>query len=104
MRIGNVIEAPGGGRWVVVNVMEHVVDAVSFDHENVRATQKLEDYTHTVDCSCTQEWTTEPDAACEWCHGEGRYLERHQGWKHAKVLAPTVQAFMLNGLKLIWGL
>ena len=104
MRIGNVIESPGGGKWIVTSVSTDVVQAVAFDSEGCLATQRLDNHTREEMCDCTDQWQYEPDDACETCHGTGRYQRMVVGWRHSTVLAPTVQAFILNGVKKVWGL
>lgn len=99
MRIGNVIEDPTGNKWVVTEVRETNVSAVSFDSENVSATYRLEDFIDRRWCQ-TCEGT---DQYCEFCKN-GWIDVPVKGWKHCKVLAPTVLSFMVSGLKSVWGL
>lgn len=101
MRIGNVIKDPNGGMWIVSEIDDRIVQAVSFDAENVSAVQQLEDHDRNETCSCgdNPERMGEPEPDCEDCHGEGRYVEHVKGWKRSKVLASNVQEFMMTGVK-----
>ena len=104
MRIGNVIESPGGGKWIITEIDDEQVSAVSFDYENTSAVQSLEDTVHDKTCHCgdSPELDGEPQADCERCHGSGSYAVPVRGWKHAKVLAPTVKAFIVRGMRRVF--
>jgi hypothetical protein len=106
MRIGNVIRPPDSrDLWIVTSVSDRLVSAVSFDSENCTATQRLEDSTQHRDCECMNLMDGGgPDTACERCHGSGAVTVIVKGWKHAKVIAPSAQAFLLDGVKKLWGL
>ena len=96
MRQGNVIKCPSGNLWIVSDVHDTTVEAISFDSENCSAVQRLDDHTRQQTCSCgDNEYDQgEPQTDCEDCHGSGRYLKRIKGWKHSRVLALTVQEFI----------
>jgi hypothetical protein len=102
MRIGNVIRDPDGSLWIVSNINDYgptpTVSAVSFHHEQVVATQRLDDHTRMETCvECTDE-------DCEDCHGIGSFPRDIVGWKHSEVLARNVQDFLLAGVKRTFGI
>lgn len=94
MRTGNVIRCPRGYLWVVSAVHDKTVSAISFNSESVSATQSLEDYTKEV-------W-------CEGCDASDNMGHHHnlifKGWKNSVVLAPNVQTFIVNKLKVMMGI
>jgi len=94
-----VIEAPTGDKWIVTEVRETNISAVSFNSENVSATQKLDDFIDRRWCQ-TCEGT---DEDCQFCRN-GWLDVPVKGWKHSKVLARSVEEFILNGIKKTWGL
>jgi hypothetical protein len=111
---GNVIEAPErGGKWIVIRCddadkSDGVVTALSFDSENCSAVQRLNDHDRNDTCHC-ESYTGDGeydgnDPDCERCHGTGSYVVHVKGWKHSKLLAPTVQDFILRGIKRAWKL
>ena len=108
MYIGNVIRDPTGSLWVVTAVNDHagIVQAVSFDAENCSATQRLSNYEREQTCGCGDwpELRGIPQEDCADCHGTGRYTVQVTGWEHSEVLAPTVQEFILRGVKRSFGI
>lgn len=97
MRIGNVIESPGGGKWIVTEIDDEMVHAVSFEHENTSAVQPLEDTEYEEPCRVCGESAS--SLGCERCGETGVVTKPKTGWKHAKVLAPTVKAFIERGMR-----
>ena len=89
MRIGNVIRVPGGDLWIVTEVHDKTIEAVSFDMENVSAIQRLDDSIHKERCGCGY------DSDCEDCHGIGHFDKKVIGWKRSKVIAPCVKDFIM---------
>jgi hypothetical protein len=101
IRIGNVIQSPDGGRWIVTEVHDHTIEAVAFDAENASAVQYRQDRDQDKTCEgCLDH----PDTDCSRCGGTGYYTERVRGWDRSKVLAPHVKAFILNRVKKVFGL
>jgi hypothetical protein len=105
-RDGNVIKAPGGDLWIVIDVNDDVISAVSFDCENCSATQKLDDHERNETCHCGDcpEYQGEPQEDCEDCHGTGRYTKKIKGWRHSKIVASTVKEFIMKGVKRQFGI
>ena len=101
MRIGNVIQSPCGGIWIVTDVHDDVVCAVSFDSENCSAGQRLDDHERMETCGDCYDY---PNEECETCHGQRDYKKPIVGWKHAKVLAPTVRDYIMQGVRKLWQL
>jgi hypothetical protein len=83
-----------------------LIHAVSFDAENVRAIQELNDHERTRTCHCGDhpDFDGEPQDDCDTCHGKGEFVQKVKGWKHSKVLARNVQEFILKGVKKVWSL
>lgn len=102
-RDGNVIKAPGGDLWIVTDVNDELMSAVSFDSENCSATQKLDDHEREDTCHCEvydeKDEYAGNDPDCDDCHGTGRIKKKIKGWRHSKILAPTVKDFILKGIK-----
>lgn len=97
-RIGNVIRAPGdSGLWIVYDVNDQTIRAVSFTHENVSATQRLEDSTRRQRCSACYDQRS--SVGCETCNGTGEVEIAIKGWNRAKVVATSAQAFIMNGVR-----
>src|SRR5579872_1149678 len=94
MRIGNVIESPGGGLWIVTGTSTTGVEAVSFEHENSSATMRWKNTSHQESCDCDVF-----DSPCKKCGGSGYRTVKVWGWKHAKVLAPTVNDFIMQAIR-----
>jgi hypothetical protein len=100
VRTGNVIRSPGGDLWIVTEITDKLVQAVSFDHENVSAVQKLDDSTLTKWCfNCEGQLDD-----CETCNGAGQVTSPVRGWKHSKVLANSVRDFIEGNLRKAMGL
>ena len=103
--VGNVIEVPSGGKWIVTDVNDYgnrpTVSAVSFDSENCSAVQRLDDHIRVDTCHCGDypEFEGQPQEDCERCHGRGSYNVNIKGWERSKVLGATVKDFILKGLK-----
>ncbi len=100
---GSPFTDPNGDTWIVSDVRDYgdkpTIDAIAFDAENVTATQRLDDYDRDMTCPCDGDIRD-----CETCHGNGWYVQHVKGWKHSKVLAPTVQEFMMKGFKKAMGI
>ncbi len=107
-QIGNVIRAPegeGGDLWIVTEVTDRTIEAVSFDSPNCAGAWRLDDHDREVTCSCGDDEYHQgaPDEECRYCHGVGHYTVHVKGWSRAKILATTVKAFILNGVKRQFG-
>jgi len=107
VRTGNVVRSPeGNDLWIVTDVTDTTVRAVSFTHANSSGSFGLDDFTVTSICPCC--WVeadgTDSGGGCVRCKGENEITRTVKGWKHATVVAQNVQEFIMQGFAKAMGI
>jgi hypothetical protein len=92
---GNIIKSPSGSLWIVTDINEKYMSAVSFDSTNCSLGCSKESKRQPRQCECV-DYAGESDSECEICNGTGENFLIYPGYDDFEFVASTVKDFIVN--------
>lgn len=92
---GNIVKSPTGSLWIVSDISEKYMSAISFNSTNCSLGCSKETKRQSKSCGCTYE-TGEADPECNNCNGTGEDFLVYPGYDEFEFVASTVKDFIVN--------